>query len=200
MQNQDFSNKQLAIIIMSALGVIVLLLILNHLITLYRFIFKKSKFRKLGRTSQIRLIHQLNDAVSELAKNKIGAIITIQNKDPLTNLRTDGVLLNADISSFLLLSIFNKNSPLHDGAVIIKSDKLVYAGTFYKITQTSISNKYGARHRAALGIAEQSDALTIVVSEETGDVSFVQHGKINKIKQSMFQEELTSMLSNSQKK
>nr|WP_318033879.1 DNA integrity scanning protein DisA nucleotide-binding domain protein [Mycoplasmopsis bovis] len=103
-----------------------------------------------------------------MSKNKIGALITIENNDNIENLRTDGVIIDANISSSLLISIFNKYSPLHDGAVIIRDNKILYAATFYKITKKSINNQYGARHRAAMGISELCDATTIVVSEETG--------------------------------
>jgi uncharacterized protein (TIGR00159 family) len=129
-----------------------------------------------------------------MSNKKIGALITIEMVSPLENLRTDGHILDANISSSLILSIFNKNSPLHDGAVVIKNSKIKYAGTFYKITQSSISNKYGARHRAAMGISEQSDALTIVVSEETGAISFCKEGKIKKIAINEFQERLFEFL------
>ncbi|MBR2999121.1 MAG: DNA integrity scanning protein DisA nucleotide-binding domain protein, partial [Mycoplasmataceae bacterium] len=94
----------------------------------------------------------------------------------------------------LIISIFNKNSPLHDGAIIIRSGKIVYASTYYKISKKSIDNKYGSRHRAGLGISEVSDATTIVVSEETGDVSITKNSMIIPIKMSEFQEKLIFFL------
>ncbi|VDR42539.1 diadenylate cyclase [Mycoplasmopsis caviae] len=154
----------------------------------------RTHFQKLGQSSQIRLINQLREAVEYLSKNKVGALITIENNDNIDNLRTDGVILNANISSSLLISIFNKYSPLHDGAVIIRDNKIYYASTFYKITRKSIDNQYGARHRAAMGISELCDATTIIVSEETGDVKFVKNGTFYNIRLEQFQEQLVKYL------
>ncbi|RIV16849.1 diadenylate cyclase [Mycoplasmopsis gallopavonis] len=156
--------------------------------------FRKAKYEKLGKSSQIRLINQLRESVEYFSKHKIGSLITIENADNLDNLRTDGVILNANISSALLIAIFNKNSPLHDGAVVIRQNKIYYAATFYKITKRSIENNYGSRHRAALGISEQSDATTIVVSEETGSVKIIKGNGIHNIKIEEFQEQLIKYL------
>ncbi|WP_051616755.1 diadenylate cyclase [Mycoplasmopsis sturni] len=154
----------------------------------------KNKYTSLGKSSQHRLIYQINDAVEYLSKHKIGALITIENNDNLDNLRTDGVILNANITSGLLISIFNKESPLHDGAVIIRDNKIYYASTFYKITKKSLDNMLGSRHRAALGISEQSDATTIVVSEESGSVKIIKGSNIQNVKLENFKEELIKYL------
>jgi len=156
--------------------------------------FKHSNYDNLGQSSKIRLIHSLNEATAELSATKTGALITIVNKQTLDEFRTDGIRIDANISASLLISIFNKKSPLHDGAIIIRDNKITYAGTYYKITSKSINNRYGARHRAAMGISEQTDALTIVVSEETGSITFAQQGQFTKIKQSEFQERITEYL------
>ncbi|MEA4115506.1 diadenylate cyclase [Mycoplasma sp. 744] len=155
---------------------------------------RKNQYQKLGQSSQLRLINQLREAIEYFSKNKIGAIITIENNDNIENLRTDGVILNANISSSLLIAIFNKTSPLHDGAVIIRENKIYYASTFYKITKKSINNQYGARHRAAVGISEICDATTIIVSEETGEVKFVKNGNFYDIRIEQFQEQLIKYL------
>ncbi|WP_414617207.1 diadenylate cyclase [Mycoplasmopsis felis] len=155
---------------------------------------KKNKYDKIGKSSQIRLINQLRESVEYLSKTKTGALITIENNDNLDNLRTDGIIVNANISSALLISIFNKYSPLHDGAVIIRDAKIYYASTFYKITSKSVNSEYGSRHRAAIGISEQSDAITIIVSEETGTVRILKKSKIHKVKLEEFQEELIKFL------
>ncbi|TNK98396.1 hypothetical protein C4M98_01560, partial [Mycoplasmopsis pullorum] len=123
-----------------------------------------------------------------------GAIITIENTENVDNLRTDGVILNANISSSLLIAIFNKESPLHDGAVVIRDNKIYYASTFYKITRKSMENRYGSRHRAAMGISEICDATTIVVSEETGTVSITKGGNIAEVRIDEFQEQLVRYL------
>ncbi|KKB26859.1 hypothetical protein MM26B8_00370 [Mycoplasmopsis meleagridis] len=160
----------------------------------FRQMFKKNQYDKLGQSSQLRLINQLRETVEYLSKNKIGALITIENNDNIDSLRTDGVILNANISSSLLIAIFNKNSPLHDGAVIIRDNKIYYASAFYKITKKSIENQFGARHRAAMGISEMCDATTIVVSEETGEVKFVKNGNFYNVEISQFQEQLIKHL------
>lgn len=186
------STTEITLITLSSL--ILFFLVVPVLVKIISILFKKTRYRQMGQSSQIRLIRQLNDAVENLAATKTGAIITILNKQDIDSLRTDGVKIDANISSSLIIAIFNKKSPIHDGAIIIDNNKIIYAGTYYKITSKSVDNKYGARHRAALGISEQSDSLTIVVSEETGGVSFVINGSIHKIKLSDFQEKLIKHL------
>lgn len=171
-----------------------LLLVLPKIMAVAKAKFTKRRFDKLGNSTQIRLINQLREAVEHFSANKIGALITIENSDNIDSLRTDGIILNADISSSLLVSIFNKESPLHDGAVIIRDNKIYYLATFYKISKKSIDNQYGARHRAPMGISEVCDALTIIVSEETGDVKFVKNGTFFKIRIEQFQEQLIKYL------
>lgn len=184
----------LLIVVISLTSLSIIFLSIGYMQRIYKWFFKNNLFSKLGNSAQIRIVHQLNEACAQMSEKKMGALITIELQTPLEHLRTDGHVLDANISASLILSIFNKHSPLHDGAVIIKNSKIKYAGTFYKITQSSISNKYGARHRAAMGIAEQSDALTIVVSEETGVISFCKEGKIRKIGINEFQERLFEFL------
>lgn len=176
-------------------GVIITLLLLGPWI--YKgalMLFKKSKYSAMGESSKIRLVRQLNDAVTELSNTKTGAIITIVHKNSLDNFRTDGIKIDANISSSLIISIFNKHSPLHDGAIVVEDNKITYAATYYKITSRSVDNKYGARHRAAMGISEQTDALTIVVSEQTGGVSFAKNSVLTPINLNEFQEKLTQYL------
>ncbi|QGZ97536.1 diadenylate cyclase [Mycoplasma sp. NEAQ87857] len=188
-----------AVIVLCCLILVLAIVILSvnlgsYLNNLIKFKFKKSKYDKLGKSSQIRLINQLRESVEYLSKNNIGALITIENSDNIDNLRTDGVILNANISSALLISIFNKNSPLHDGAVVIRDNKIYYAATFYKITRKSVENNYGSRHRAAMGISEQCDATTIVVSEENGSVKIIKGTGIFNVKIEEFQEQLIKYL------
>lgn len=166
----------------------------SYVLKLWNFFFRSSKYSKLGQSSKIRLIHQLKEAVEILAKTKTGAIITIENKDQLDNFRTDGIIIDANISSSLIISLFNKLSPLHDGAIIIRNNKIMYASTYYKITRKSVDNKYGARHRAAMGVSEQTDATTIVVSEETGNVTIVKNGQFTTVRLDEFQNQLIKSL------
>ena len=188
--------QEILIVIILVLIFVELVVLLVPLISKLSEKINKAKRESnvLSSSSKIRLINQLREAIEYLSQKKIGAIITIENNDNLDNLRTDGVKIDANISSSLIISIFNKNSPLHDGAIIIRSGKIVYASTYYKISKKSIDNKYGSRHRAGLGISEVSDATTIVVSEETGDVSITKNSMIIPIKMSEFQEKLIFFL------
>ncbi|PAK21283.1 hypothetical protein CJJ23_02960 [Mycoplasmopsis agassizii] len=181
-------------VILALLTIVLVLTLTPYGQMLYRLMFKRSRYSKLGKSSKIRLIHQVKEAVIQLAKTKTGAIITIENHDQIDNLRTDGVIIDANISSSLIIALFQKNSPLHDGAIIIRDSKILYAATYYKITRKSVDNSYGARHRAAMGISELSDATTIVVSEETGDITITKNGIFNKTNIDNFQESLVKLL------
>lgn len=189
---------ELSIIILISILTIVLviffILFIPLIFNLYKKILSDKKQNNIGTSSKIRLINQLREAVEFLSDNKIGAIITIENNDKIDHLRTDGVRLDANISASLIISIFNKYSPLHDGAIVIRNGKIVYAATYYKITKKSVDNKYGARHRAAMGISEISDATTIVVSEETGKVIITRKSTFITIELTQFQEKLIFFL------
>ncbi|ENY68657.1 Hypothetical protein, predicted transmembrane protein [Metamycoplasma auris 15026] len=181
-------------IILTLVILISIAIITNYAIILIKNIIKKRSNKiSLGSSTKVRIFYQLKEALEILAKTKTGAIITIENNDNLDSLRTDGIVLDANISSSILISIFNKYSPLHDGAVIIRNNKIYYVGTFYKITKKSIDNKYGARHRAALGISEMCDASTLVVSEENGGVSLAENGSLTSIPLENLQETLTKI-------
>ncbi len=118
-------------------------------------------------------------ACAGMAKNKVGAIIVISRTTDLKFYESTGDLMDADVSKRLLESIFFKNSPLHDGAVIIENNKIKAARCVLPITEnTDLPAHYGMRHRAALGITEQSDAISVIVSEETGIISVAVDGKI----------------------
>ena len=172
----------------------IFLLLLPLFLKIIRELFKNTKYSSLGESSKIRLVRQIDEAVKVLSKMKNGAIITIVNKDSVDNLRTDGVKINASISSDLIVAIFNKLSPLHDGAIVIDSNQITYVATYYKITKKSLRNHYGARHRAAMGISEVSDSLTIVISEETGQITLVKDGVFKTVQPNDFQEKFTEYL------
>ena len=117
------------------------------------------------------------EAVEFLASKKIGAIITLENHNSLDQYAERAIQMNCDISKELLINIFSPLTPLHDGAVIIKGDKIRCAGAYYVLTQADAEDKtMGSRHRAALGISENSDSITIIASEETGNVSIAYEG------------------------
>lgn len=127
-----------------------------------------------------RAIQNICTAVDNLSKTKTGALIVIEQKTKLGEQIDTGVMLNADITVELLLNIFFVNTPLHDGAVIIRNGKVLAAACFLPKPQKEdfIESKLGSRHRAAIGISEISDAITIVVSEETGTISITTEGRI----------------------
>jgi len=118
-------------------------------------------------------------ACASMSKNKTGAIIVLARSSDLKFYESTGDLMDAEVSKRLLESIFFKNSPLHDGAVIIENNKIKAARCVLPVTDnTDIPAHYGMRHRAALGITEQSDAISIIVSEETGTISMAIDGEI----------------------
>ena len=124
-------------------------------------------------------IEEITKAVFDMAKVKTGALIVIAQDEDLTQFIKTGIIINGEISSQLLINIFEKNTPLHDGAVII-TDNVIKSATCYLplSNNPTISKELGTRHRAAIGVSEITDALIIVVSEETGQVSLVMSGRI----------------------
>ena len=125
------------------------------------------------------LIDTLIRTASHLSNRKVGAIITIEKEHNLNSLIEGSVKLDAEVTFELLETIFHPNTRLHDGAVIIRGDRIMCASAFYQPSQKKdIPQHYGSRHRAAIGISEQSDAFTIVVSEETGQIAVTIGGTI----------------------
>jgi len=120
-------------------------------------------------------------AVTTLASEKTGALIVIERNIGLRNFIDAGVQLDARLSYDLLVTIFNPSTPLHDGAVIIKDERLAAASVFLPLTKNpEISRELGTRHRAAIGITEGSDAISLVVSEETGLITYVEAGEVRR--------------------
>ena len=127
-----------------------------------------------------KLVYEIINAVEYLKKNRIGALIVLERDYSLAQYIEPANKLYADISSELLISIFFPNNPLHDGGVIIQGDKITCAGSVFPTSMNpSISKRLGTRHRAALGISESTDAIAIVVSEETGRMSIAVGGTLN---------------------
>jgi diadenylate cyclase len=138
--------------------------------------FKTSKNEK--RRDEV-LVQALDKAVQYMAKRKIGALITIERTTGLEEYIETGIPLDADVTGELLINIFIPNTPLHDGAVILRDDKIAVASAYLPLSESPlIPKEFGTRHRAAVGISEVSDALTIIVSEETGDVSITLNNRM----------------------
>jgi len=124
------------------------------------------------------LYTKINTAVVNLSKNKIGAIITFERKVELTDFVKSGTILDAPVTPELLLTIFYPGTRLHDGAVVIRRDKILAASVYYTPTTKPLTGKFGSRHRAAIGISEITDSVTVVVSEETGRISLAVAGEL----------------------
>lgn len=136
--------------------------------------------KKYTENKSIDVIKEVIEAVKYLSKTHTGALIVFQ-KDLSHTFKDIGTILNADLSTELLLTIFHVNTPLHDGAVVINGSKIISAGVLLPLTEDpKLSWKYGTRHRAAIGMTENSDAACLVVSEETGDVSITMDGTLKK--------------------
>ena len=119
-------------------------------------------------------------AVQNLSKNNTGALIVLSNGNLPKEIIDSGVTLNANISNQLIEGIFIPKAPLHDGAMVIYGDKIQAAGCFLPLTQKDFPKDYGTRHRAGIGVTEVADVSTIIVSEETGIVSYVRRGEITR--------------------
>ncbi|TGK17143.1 TIGR00159 family protein [Leptospira fluminis] len=123
-------------------------------------------------------LDEIVEAAKIMAKNKTGSIIAIVREHSLKEITEQSVQLDAILSTSLLLTIFKKNTALHDGAVIIEQNRIACAGAFLPMAQNMDDARMGARHRAALGIAEESDAVVVVTSEETGEISVCHDGEM----------------------
>lgn len=131
--------------------------------------------------NKINVVKEIIESVKYLSKNKIGALIVFQNSIDASSYFDVGTKLNADVTTELILTIFHPKTPLHDGAMVIKNDKILAAGVLLPLTEDpKLSWKYGTRHRAAIGVTEVSDSACLVVSEETGDVSMSLDGTLKK--------------------
>ncbi|WP_053942982.1 diadenylate cyclase CdaA [Kallipyga gabonensis] len=138
-----------------------------------------SFFMNTDDSQNLDQVDEIVRASSSLARQKIGALMVIEGRVGLSDLLESGTEIDGQVTAELLINIFIPNTPLHDGAVVIRNDRVRAAGVFLPLTQNnSLSKELGTRHRAALGITEKSDALVVVVSEETGLISVCQEGEI----------------------
>lgn len=158
----------------------------------------KRKLRKDKEVAKIydkvTLYSQLTEAVKFFSNTKTGALITFERGDDLKPLMKNGVTLNAPFNRELLETIFYKGTRLHDGAVIIKNNKIVAASVYYNLTTRPLNGNYGTRHRAAIGISENSDSITVVVSEETGRISIAKDGNIDPVSPDKFERLFTEYM------
>ncbi len=134
-----------------------------------------------------KMIEDIITAVNWLSANKVGALITFERETPLDEFIKDGSHINCPVTPEIIETIFYEGTRLHDGAIVIKDGLIVAAAVYYPPSTKVVVGKFGARHRAALGISEITDAITIVVSEETGRISITHGGLIDNIKDDEFE-------------
>jgi diadenylate cyclase len=128
-----------------------------------------------------KILQDIAEAAENLAKEAKGALIVIEKNDPLASYVESGVTIDAKVSADLIQAIFTPNNPLHDGGLVIQHGRITAAGCLFPLTQnTELSRIYGTRHRAALGLSEETDAIIIVVSEERHDISVAYNGRLYK--------------------
>lgn len=163
--------------------------------------FTKS-FIEIKQEDITNVIEEIVEASASLSRQKIGGLIVFERETGLSEIVETGSLINGTVSSGLLINIFIPNTPLHDGAVIIRDDKIRAAACVLPLSENmNINKELGTRHRAALGISEKSDALAIVVSEETGAISIADRGKLSRyVDIKTLRQILQNMYSNNTKK
>lgn len=147
---------------------------------------KSGKFEVEKIYNRELLYKTIETAVINLSKTRTGAIMTFEKNTSLADIIKNGVSIKAPVSAELLMTIFYPGTRLHDGAVVIHGNEIVAASVFYTPTTKPFAGKYGSRHRAALGISEISDSVTVVVSEETGRISFAVNGQLDAVDQASF--------------
>lgn len=194
----------LFILIVQGLSAILGLNALNYLINIFVnwgvvvivIIFQpeiRAMLEKFGKTStilglnvshdeQINMIDELVKACEQMSKTKTGALISIQRNTSMEDYVHTGIEMDSVVSSELLGTIFQYGTPMHDGAVIIIGNKIACAAAYFPPTSKDLPSKYGARHRAAVGISEITDSITIIVSEETGNISVAMNGQLTQYK------------------
>lgn len=146
---------------------------------LFRSLMPFDDAKDKNEKTEMRIINDIVKATFELAKTKTGALIVIQNEVPLHEYERTGIILDSVISSQLLINIFEHNTPLHDGAVILRDNRIAAATCYLPLSDNmQLSKELGTRHRAGVGISEVTDSLTIIVSEETGNVSIALNGEL----------------------
>lgn len=143
-----------------------------------------SRLSTLSGNERERLVEELVSATMNLSSNRVGALITLEQGTSLSEFIKTGTPINSMVTAELLNTIFLPNTPIHDGAVIIQGDRIACASAYFPPTNLIVPTRFGARHRAAIGISEITDSVTIVVSEKSGRVSIAEDGKLIPVNQS----------------
>ena len=154
----------------------------------------KKKVKAQTNIDRTELYKKIDDVVHILSKSKTGALLTFEKEQNMTDFMKNGVVINAPFSSELVQTIFYPGTRLHDGACVIRGDTIVAASVYYTPTTRALTGRYGSRHRAAFGISEVTDSVTVVVSEETGRVSLAYMGKLTPVLLDEFLSEFVDLM------
>ena len=157
----------------------------------FLIIFQPELRRALARIGQNTLVggilkkggmaDEMIQACEHMSRNRVGALIAIERDVGLKNYIESGILIDAKISAELLISLFSPNTPTHDGGIILQADRIAACGSLFPLSQnTDLARSLGTRHRAAIGLTEESDSVCVVVSEETGNISVAVYGKLTR--------------------
>lgn len=137
--------------------------------------------RQTDQEDAVRVVDEIIECVTKLSRRRVGALIVFERKTGLKDIIENGISIDSRISAGLLENIFEPNTPLHDGAVVIRGTRIMSAACILTLTEASgISHDLGTRHRAALGVSETTDAIALIVSEETGIISYARGGKLSR--------------------
>ena len=192
-----------AVIVSAVLLVLVLVTIsivnMNELRIIFANVFKGNGLKLFGGKHNAKtpealfdreaMYRKINEAVQWFSRNRCGALITFEKRDNLDSYIATGIRVNCPVSSEMLETIFYEGTRLHDGAVIIRNDMILSAACLYQPSTRPVSGKMGLRHRAAMGISQDTDSVTIVVSEETGRISIAYGGELRPVNSSDFLEQ-----------
>ncbi|MDO4344858.1 MAG: diadenylate cyclase CdaA [Eubacteriales bacterium] len=148
---------------------------------IFSSILPNGSMKEIVQRCSDRTVNEIVRATLEMAKVKTGALMVLEENETLAEYERTGITIDAIVSSQLLINVFEHNTPLHDGAVIIRGDKIVSATCYLPLSENQmLSKELGTRHRAGVGISEVTDSLTIIVSEETGGISIAKKGKLTR--------------------
>ncbi len=187
----------LSILLLSLISVSSVALVLNTGIIrqyILRPLKKQSANVAISDTDE-ETLKNVTEAVRWLSQNKTGALITFERKTPRNEYRKNGTIINCPVTPEIIETIFYEGTRLHDGAIIIRGDKIIAAAVYYPPSTKIIAGKFGARHRAALGISQEvTDSVTIIVSEETGRIGIAHNGVMDRVTSDEFSQVLHNAL------
>lgn len=182
-------------IAVTALPFVIVLLFQNPLRRAFMTLGRNPLFRFFAPEQDLGTLDNIALATLSLSSQRLGAIVVIEREIGLRTFIASGISIDAKVSYEILLALFHPKSPLHDGAVIIQQDRIAAASCLLPLTQKpQLSVKYGSRHRAAIGLSEEADAIIIVVSEERGVISIVRDGEVRSVEAKELRDELVREL------